>query len=84
MPMITISRPQEKTGRMMDVLVNWEWEKRRIVRVETLAEFYGDIAYIGNLSVLYPIPETFEGERLYKVADGSCYIIGSTKAASAE
>lgn len=67
-------------NRTMMVSVNGEMQERRIAGIETnhdiLRDIWGLEALNEPVRMIRAIPETFEGERLIWVMDGSCFIVG--------
>lgn len=64
-------------NKYMDVRVNDEIQKRKIVGCKSDLDLYGPpMGLYPRPPELFPVPETFEGEVLYWIVDGSCFIKG--------
>jgi hypothetical protein len=65
--------------RTVKVSVNGETQERRVVGFETNRDIAMDTHGLDALNqpvtMVRPIPETFEGEKVYWTMDGSCFIV---------
>ena len=65
--------------KTMTVSVNGEMQQRRIVDYRTNHDTLRDVRGLSALDraiiMAHPVPETFEGEKVFWVIGGDCYIV---------